>query len=134
MAMFKRSFARTIPDSFEGTAHENEGFRGKKGQKVHPNFALNITMEFHYHAFCAPGLPWFLHLNTKEWTISSGDRPLDVWRAAELQPVKSCRVPKANMVRPMKTSMTSCGMQLFCLQLEASCLHGRPIFVHAPRK
>ena len=39
---------------FEGTAHENVGFRGKKGQKVHPNFAPNITMEFHYHAFCAP--------------------------------------------------------------------------------
>ena len=39
---------------FEGTAHENVGFRGNKGQKVHPNFALNITMEFHYHAFCAP--------------------------------------------------------------------------------
>ena len=24
---------------FEGTAHENVGFRGRKGQKVHPNFA-----------------------------------------------------------------------------------------------
>ena len=39
---------------FEGTAHENVGFRGKKGQKVHPNFAPNIAMEFHYHAFCTP--------------------------------------------------------------------------------
>ena len=39
---------------FEGTAHEDLGFRGNKGQEVHPNFALNITMEFHYHAFCAP--------------------------------------------------------------------------------
>ena len=39
--------------NFEGTAHENVGFRGNKGQKVHPNFALNITMQFHYHAFCA---------------------------------------------------------------------------------
>ena len=28
------------------------GFEAKKGQKVHPNFAPNITMEFHYHAFC----------------------------------------------------------------------------------
>ena len=36
---------------FEGTAHENVGFRGKKGQEVHPNFAPNITAEFHYHAF-----------------------------------------------------------------------------------
>ena len=34
----------------EGTAHEKVGFRGKKGQKVHPNLAPNITMEFHYHA------------------------------------------------------------------------------------
>ena len=39
---------------FEGTAHETVGFQGKKGQKVHPNFDPNITMEFHYHAFCAP--------------------------------------------------------------------------------
>ena len=30
------------------------GFKAKWGQKVHPNFAPNITMEFHYHAFCAP--------------------------------------------------------------------------------
>ena len=30
------------------------GFEAKKGQKVHPNFAPNIIMEFHYHAFCAP--------------------------------------------------------------------------------
>ena len=29
------------------------GFQGKKGQKVPPIFAPNITMEFHYHAFCA---------------------------------------------------------------------------------
>ena len=37
----------------EGTAHENVGFRCKKGQKVNPNFAPSITMELHYHAFCA---------------------------------------------------------------------------------
>ena len=41
---------------FEGTAHENAGFRGKQGQKVHPNFAPNITMEFHYHAFFFPDI------------------------------------------------------------------------------
>ena len=40
--------------TFSGTAHENVGFRGRKGQKVHPNFAPNITMEFHYHGFCDP--------------------------------------------------------------------------------
>ena len=39
---------------FEGTAHENVGFGGKKGQKIHPNFTPNITMEFHCYAFCAP--------------------------------------------------------------------------------
>ena len=32
---------------FEGTAHEDVGFRGEKGQKVHPNFAPNIAVEFH---------------------------------------------------------------------------------------
>ena len=36
---------------FEGTAHKNVGFRGNKGQKVHPNFAPNITILF--------SLPWF---------------------------------------------------------------------------
>ena len=46
MAMLKRTFVRTIPDNFERTAHENVGFRGKEGQKVHPNFAPNITMLF----------------------------------------------------------------------------------------
>ena len=30
------------------------GFRGKKDQKVHPNFATNIAMDFHCHAFCTP--------------------------------------------------------------------------------
>ena len=56
---------------FEGTAHENVGFRGKKGQKVHPNFAPNITMEFHYHAFCQGGenpvfgKPWFCLRDTR---------------------------------------------------------------------
>ena len=40
---------------FEGTAHEDVGFRGnKKGQKVDPNFAPNIAMEFYCHAFYAP--------------------------------------------------------------------------------
>ena len=32
---------------FEGTAHENVGLQGQEGQKVHPNFAPNNTMEFH---------------------------------------------------------------------------------------
>ena len=36
------------------TAHENVGFRGKKGQKVHPNFAPNITMEFSLPCFLRP--------------------------------------------------------------------------------
>ena len=39
-------------EQFEGAPHENVGFRGKKGQKVHPNFATNIAMEF--------SLPYFL--------------------------------------------------------------------------
>ena len=52
--MFKRMFAPTIPDNFRASHMKMWAFRGKKGQKIHPNFALNITMEFHYHAFCAP--------------------------------------------------------------------------------
>ena len=51
MAMFKRKFARTIPDNLEGTAQKNVGFRGKKGQKVHPNFAPNITILFSLPCF-----------------------------------------------------------------------------------
>ena len=39
---------------FEGTAHENVGFRGNKGQKVHPNFAPNITMEISLPCFSLP--------------------------------------------------------------------------------
>ena len=42
--MFKRTFARTIPFKLKNTANENVGFRGKTGQKVHPNFAPNITI------------------------------------------------------------------------------------------
>ena len=41
----------------------NMGFQDKKGQKVHPNFATNIAMESHCHAFFAPDLfesPWKL--------------------------------------------------------------------------
>ena len=30
----------------EGTTNENMWFRDRKGQKVHPNFATNIAMEF----------------------------------------------------------------------------------------
>ena len=39
---------------FEGTAHKNVGFRGKKGQKVHPNFAPNITILFSLPCFFLP--------------------------------------------------------------------------------
>ena len=35
-----------------GTTQQNHGFQNKRGQKYHPNFATNITMEFHYHIFC----------------------------------------------------------------------------------
>ena len=48
--------ARTIPDNLRALHMKLWGFRGKKGQKVHPNFAPNITMEFHYHAFFFPEL------------------------------------------------------------------------------
>ena len=34
---------------FEGTAIENAGFRGKKSQKVHPNFAPSITTPPLFH-------------------------------------------------------------------------------------
>ena len=54
MAMFKRTFGRTIPDNLRAPHMKMWGFRGNKGQKVHPNFALSITMEFHYHALFFP--------------------------------------------------------------------------------
>ena len=53
MAMFKRTFAGTIPDNLRALHMKAWDFEAK-GQKVHPNFAPNITMEFHYHAFCTP--------------------------------------------------------------------------------
>ena len=56
MAMFKRTFARTIPDNLRAPHMKMWGFRGKKGQKVHPNLPPSITMEFHDHAFWAPDL------------------------------------------------------------------------------
>ena len=37
-----------------GTAHENLGLRDEKDQKIHLNYAPNITMEFHCHAFFFP--------------------------------------------------------------------------------
>ena len=40
-------------EQFEAT-HENVGFPGKKGQKVHRIFATNIAMEFDCRTFCAP--------------------------------------------------------------------------------
>ena len=39
-------------EQFEGTTNENMGFRGKKGQKVHHNFATPWNM--HCHTFRAP--------------------------------------------------------------------------------
>ena len=41
-------------EQWEGIARENVGFRDQKGRKAHPNFAMNIAMEFHDHTFCAP--------------------------------------------------------------------------------
>ena len=55
MAIFKRTFARTAPDNLRHRAW-NCGVSKQKGHKVHPNFALNIAMEFQYHA------------NPKPWT------------------------------------------------------------------
>ena len=46
MAMFKPTFARTIPDNFEGTAHENVGFEAKKGPENSPELRPE-----HYQAF-----------------------------------------------------------------------------------
>ena len=42
------------PEQCEGTTHENMGFRDNRAQKVHPNFATNIAMEFHDPIFYAP--------------------------------------------------------------------------------
>ena len=55
MAMFRANVPANNSGQFGGAANENVGLsRQKGGQKVHPNFAPNMTMRFHYHAFCAP--------------------------------------------------------------------------------
>ena len=66
-------------EQFEGTAHEKVGFRGKKGQKVHPNFAPNITMLF--------SLPCF---------FSSLINPI---RSPESQPLLKVRWPMVDLIR-----------------------------------
>ena len=54
MAAVQMNVLMNNSEQFEGTAHENVGVRGNKGQKVHPNFATNIAMGFHCHTFCPP--------------------------------------------------------------------------------
>ena len=53
MAMFKTNVRANNSGQFEGTAYKNVGFRGKRARKFTPTSPPNITMEFHYHAFCA---------------------------------------------------------------------------------
>ena len=43
--------ANVRADNLKAPHMETWGFEAKKGQNVHPSFAPNITMEFHYHAF-----------------------------------------------------------------------------------
>ena len=71
---------------FECTAHENLGFRGKKDQKVHPNFAPNITMQFHYHAFCAPELRSRLTLSDQPPELQRNGKTLFgvLWRTPRI--------------------------------------------------
>ena len=53
MAKVETNIRTNHSELFEGTTHDNLGFRGRKGQKVQPNFATNIAMEFL--------LPYLLH-------------------------------------------------------------------------
>ena len=54
MGMFKRTFARTIPGNVRALHMKMWGFEAKRARKFTRNSPPNITMEFHYHAFCAP--------------------------------------------------------------------------------
>ena len=54
MAKFKRTFAQTLRNILRAPHMKMRGFEAQKRQKVHPNFATNIAMEFHCHAVCTP--------------------------------------------------------------------------------
>ena len=56
MAKVQVNVRTNTSEQFEATTRENVGARGKKGQKIHPNFATNIAVEFHCHTFCAPNM------------------------------------------------------------------------------
>ena len=68
----RMNIRRNTLEQFEGITHENVGFRGKKGQKAHPNFATNIPMEFIAMLSAPP--PRFVPLQSGgpfAWTIAS---------------------------------------------------------------
>ena len=54
------------------------GFRGKKGQKVHPNFAPNITMEFPLPCFLRPWKMYITKVNEFETKSRGIDLPFRV--------------------------------------------------------
>ena len=80
MAMFKRKFARTIPDNLRAPHIKDVGVQGKKGQKVHPNFALNITIFVSLPCFF---LPWFWYRDSA--FCCSASRSSSSWN----QPVRA---------------------------------------------
>ena len=54
MAKVQMNISTVDSEQFEGHHAWNMGFRGRTGQKVHPNFVTNVAMEFHCHAFLRP--------------------------------------------------------------------------------
>ena len=72
---------QTNSEQCEGTSHENVGFRDKKGQRVHPNFATVIAMDFHHHTLCAPeiGGQHGISLSLSAW-LSNCSHNLGPWR------------------------------------------------------
>ena len=54
MAMFKRTFARTIPDNLRAPHMKMWGFEAKRARKFTRTSPRTLPRNSDYHAFCAP--------------------------------------------------------------------------------
>ena len=54
MAMFKRTFARTIPDNLREPHMKMWDFAATRARKFTRTSPRTIPWKFHYHAFCTP--------------------------------------------------------------------------------
>ena len=59
MAMFQAKVRANNSGHFEGTAHKNVGFRGKRARKFTRTSPRTLPLFLHYHAF------WFPEINSE---------------------------------------------------------------------